>query len=271
MSDPDTLRRSLTQTVRDSYLPLIERMRFYIEPEISCSRFFAKACFTEESLAAYRGSGTVSVLAFTEMGGWIAQRLEGGLFLDIPCGLASARDAALDFDMLPLLARLRARECWEVDLMAECIQDRLSETIDVLEGGTYRLARGIGEIGNRTAHGLEISTMQDDVLGFLAKMPDAPAHSPKAIYISALQPDAALCKDAEYVRTVAAPYLKALYDECARVCDIGDLVILNSSAMLSSGIDEAFPLLHPALALPPRGFRLARRCAYDKVHAFSRE
>lgn len=221
-----------------SYLPLITRMRFFREPEISCSRFFRDACFAPSGKQ-------------TELGAYVAAHIHDGLFVDVPCGAYAAREAGTDADMIPLVAALGAAEYREVDLDAEILGERLAQ-------------------GTRHEHGLRITTVQDDILHFVASCEALPP--PACWYVSALQPEAGFCADVANQRDVAVPYLTALYAELARVCKPQDLVILNSADMLVAGLDETlFPNIHPALALPPLGFKLARRCAYDKVHVYVRE
>ena len=114
--------------------------------------------------------------------------------------------------------------------------------------------------------------MQDDLLGFVSKLPDAGNHQPLTIYISALQPDAEFCSNQKNQREIAVPYLMALYDELSRVCGAADIVILNSATMLIAGIDlHLFPEIDPATALFHRGFLLKRRCQYDKVRVYRKE
>jgi hypothetical protein len=241
------IRSALSRPVPAAYAPLITQMRFYIEPEISCSRFFGEACFADPH---------ADFLDLSELGAFIAERLRGGLFIDIPCGLASVRDPERDFALPPLVSALGAHEMWEVDATAEVIADRVPR---------------IGGIGTRDEDGLTITTMQDDLLGFVAQLPGG-APSPKAIYLSGLQPHADICTDPIAYADTVLPYLASLYDELSRVSAPGDLVILNSSAMLVTGLaDDDAARLHPALALPPRGLSLMRRCAYDKVHVFAKE
>lgn len=271
---PDYLRQQLTREVPSAYQPLIEQMKFYIEPEISCSRFFGMACFTEESIKLYREANDLSaihLLEQLELGKFIAEHVKNGLFIDIPCGYAEPKDPHSDFAMVPLARALGLSEYWEVDISIEAIADRVS-TNDVIDPhGHYQLSKSISAIGIRTDTELEIATMQDDLLGFLTKFSDEQKRL-KAIYISALQPDANLCKSEEAQQQIAAPYLTALYNELSRVCNPGDLVILNSSSMLVEGInEERFPHMHPTLALPPKGFTLMRRDAFDKVQVFRKE
>lgn len=224
--------------VPQPYSMLIERMRFFREPEISCSRFFRDACFAPTGKQ-------------TELGAYVTAHLQGGLFVDVPCGAYAARDATTDADMAPLVAALGVTHYREVDLDADILGDRLTR-------------------GTRREHGLHITTVQDDILHFIATCKDLP--QPACWYISALQPEADFCADVANQRDVAVPYLTALYAELARVCRPNDLVILNSADMLVAGLDETlFPNIHPALALPPLGFKLARRCAYDKVQVYVRE
>lgn len=254
------------------YLPLIEKMKFYVEPEISCSRFFGDACFTPESIAAYRSAPDAShthLLVTSELGGVIAKHLRGGVFIDIPCGLHAVREAGVDFDVIPLAQALGAREAWEVDATADVIRDRVPGATDMLAGG-YRFADEHGPSATRREGDMTVTTAQDDLLGFVAKLKRA--DKPLAIYVSALQPDAGALKDEHFQKDVAVPYLEALYDELDRVCATNDLVILNSSDMLAASIDErAFPQIHPALALPSRGFTLLRRDAYNKVNVFAKD
>ena len=251
---PDMLRREVPPT----YRPLIPAMTFFIEPDISCSRFFAKALFTEESLAAYRASKDRSALRLTEMGDVLAKRLPQAIFLDIPCGKHALRDQTEDWDLIPLMHRLGIREYWEVDLTADVLHDRV-QTVDVLKYSNYQLSKGIVHIGERTVDGLQVLTMQDDLLGFLAKMTDA--HPPLCVYISALQPNAP--------DDISVPYLTALYDELHRLCGPRDTVILNSAAMLTEGIDDtAYPEIDASMALHRRGFTLLRRCPYGKVSVY---
>lgn len=264
VSEPHLLlRRSVPSTL----VPLIERMSFHIEPDISCSRFFGEACFTEESIAAYRQSRDPHDLRTTELGEFISSRLCGGLFLDLPCGVSSLREEGVDFDIPPLASALGAASCWEVDLSADVLSDRLPGSGEIREGG-YALRERIGAEAMREEAGLRVTTMQDDVLGFLAKLSSS-REVPLAIYVSALQPDAA---SIEHQDAIAAPYLEALYAELDRLCGPRDLVILCSSAMLCHGMDETrHPMIHPAVALPMRGLTLLRRDRYDKVHVFGRE
>jgi hypothetical protein len=259
----------MENTVPRNYLPLIERMKFFIEPDISCSRFFGMACFSERSIGKYRITGEIKDLELTEMGTFIAHHINNGLFIDIPCGQFEARESAIDFDTTALASALGVKTYWEIDIDADVIGNRIPQSIDVIERGSYRLAEKIGPMGTHTENDIDIVTVQDDLLGFISKMPASP--SPKAIYISAIQPEADFMKDSNNHRDVAVPYLHALYDELDRVCSGKDLLIINSSAMLIEGIDESvFPDIHPALALPQKGFSLMRRCAFDKVHVFKK-
>lgn len=230
-----------SRDVPTEYGPLIEQMCFYIEPEISCSRFFGTACFTEESIKKYRTSNDIGDLQPTELGSFVADHIKEGLFIDVPCGLTQPLDPTVDFAISPLAKRLGAKEIWRVDKDESVL-------------GTATIA------------------VHDDILGFVAKLDPNTIHHPLAICISALQPDAEFCASGENQKTIAAPYLHALYDELARITTNGDLVILNSSDMLCTGIDEKlFPNIHPSLALPPRGFSLMRRCERNKVNVFVKE
>ncbi len=265
------LRRILQRHVPCSYASLIERMKFFIEPEVSCSRFFAEACFVPASLLAYGESGVRSFLLRTELGDFLAKRLSDAIFIDIPCGLHSVRETARDYDLIPLAHSLGIAAYIEVDLMADVLHDRLSNTIDVLENGTYELSKKIGDIGLREESGVSVMTMQDDLLGFVSKLPDAESHPSLVIYISALQPDAAFCKDYANQRDIVVPYLTELYNELARICGKEDTLILNSSAMLTAGLDDkTFPEVDATVALFQRGFTLVRRCAYGKVHVYAK-
>jgi hypothetical protein len=265
------VRRRLSREVPGPYLPLIARMRFYIEPQISCSRFFGEACFTEASIAAYRAAPDPALLELSEMGADIAGCLKGGLFADIPCGLHALREDA-DFDLAPLVRALGAAEMWETDLDADVVRDRVPDVIDVVTPSGYALQNVAGPIGLRLQNGLDIATLQDDVLGFVAKYADPSPRPPTAFYLSALQPDATFCADTGNQREVAVPYLTALYAELDRACMPGDLVILNSADMLAAGIDETlFPAIHPAVALPMRGFTLRRRCPRNKVQVYRKD
>lgn len=261
---------------------LIARMRFHIEPEISCSRFLGEACFTPESIKTYRDSWNTSDLERSELGNFLAERLHGGLFVDVPCGLASARDPNRDFDLIPLVATLGAESYWEVDLNAEVLGDRIADPINVTENGQrYALDGKVGPTGTRTEHGIAILTMQDELLGFLQKI-ENDMRPATAFYLSGIQPEQSVLTP-EGQEQIAVPYLTALYDELARVCRTQDTVILNSSDMLVTGIDETGyppfgplweatggrPTMHPVLALAERGLSLRRRCAFDKVHVFA--
>lgn len=271
LSVPVPLQKIASRIVPPAYLPLIGQMRFYIEPEISCSRFFGMACFTEDSIAHYRETSDISDLKLSELGRFIAVHQMGGLFIDIPCGLHNVRDAYEDFAIAPLAAALGATEVWETDITPDVVKDRIAEVRDILHNG-YQLSDTLSSTGTRTENNIPVTTLQDDLLGFIAKIqPDLMSH-PKTLYISAIQPDADFCSTGNHQKEIAVPYLTALYDEIARVSISGDLVILNSSSMLCAGIDEdAYPNMHPALALPPRGFTLMRRCAFDKVHVFRKD
>jgi hypothetical protein len=257
--------------VPEAYLPLIAKMRFYVEPDVSCSRFFAKACFTERSLTMYRNTGDPRELERTEMGEFLAKHLAGAAFYDIPCGQYAMRDQEEDFDVAPLAFTLGVQECIEVDATADVIRDRITRPIEVIRDGAYVLAAEDGPMNERMTDGGPVTTIQDDLLGFLAKLSEQKKYSKNAFYLSGIQPDATLCKSEAFQQDVAVPYLRALYGELARLCGAGDTVILNSGTMLVTGLDEnRFSLLHPALALPPLGFDLQRRCAYDKVHVFAK-
>ncbi len=250
----DRVRRALGRSVPASYAPLIERMRFFIQPEVSCARFFAEACFGSDGNR-------------TALGDTVAAHAAGGLFIDVPCGLHAAREAG-DPEVLPVAARLGYTQAWEIDLTADVVGNRVPQTLDVLHGG-YRLADGIGAMGMRAEYGMSVATMQDDLLGFVAKTtPTDP--TPILWYVSALQPDAAALAEPSFPRDIAVPYLTALYDELARVCREHDLIILNSAAMLVAGIDDTqFPGLHPLMGLGARGFRLLRTCPRNKVQVFT--
>ncbi len=252
------IRSILSKCVPSPYETMITRMKFFIEPEISCSRFFRDACFS--------GNGEK-----TELGSFVANHLADGLFVDIPCGLRSPVDPD-DAVISPLAAELGAKTYWEVDVSSDVLRDRIPSVADVIQNGHYMLSEQIGEIGIRSENGMQVATMQDDVLGFIAKLSNEPRSKPMAIYISALQPDAEFCAEERAQQEVIVPYLTALFDELARVCTSKDLVILNSSTMLVAGIDEdMYPFIHPAIALPQRGFLLMRRCPYDKVHVFAKQ
>lgn len=252
-----------TRTVPREYVTLIERMKFFIEPDISCSRFFGDACFTEESISTYRKTHDEKDLIPTEMGMFVASHLKGKLFIDIPCGLHTAREHDMDFDVHALAKALGAAKIWQVDIDEETMKHFIPATVPMI-GRAYAFVDRSGP----TATNESVTSFQDDMLGFISKMDDA---QPKAIYISALQPEAAFIADEKNLNDVAIPYLHALYEELSRVCRKNDMVILNSSSMLTEGIDDGHPMIHPALALPPLGFTLMRRDARDKVHVFVKE
>ena len=263
------IQHMLERHVPSSHVGLIEHMKFFIEPEISCSRFFAETCFTNDSLQEYRRRLDVSALRRTELGEFLKERMIGSMFIDVPCGLYAVRETGKDYDLIPLVQTLGASSYIEVDLTSEVLRDRLSVTIDVLEGGRYRLAKNIGEIGSREERGLAVATIQDDLLGFISKLPDAKDHPPLTIYIAALQPDVTFCSDAKNQHNIIVPYLMALYHELARVCGADDTLVLNSAEMLVSGINQKIvPEIHPAIALFQRGFTLERRCKYDKMQVY---
>jgi hypothetical protein len=267
------IRRILRRDVPDAYTPLIAKMKFFIEPEVSCSRFFAEACFTEEGLQNFR-AGTVPPLATrTELCSVLAERLQGAIWIDIPCGLHAVRDQERDWDLIPLVRTLDIAAYWEADITADVVRDRIQETTDVTAQGTsYTLGWGLRAIGLRDVDGLPVATMQDDLLGFIAKLPWPGNRPPLALYLSGIQPDATLCATHEGQRDIVVPYLQALYQELERACGPEDVLILNSAAMLGAGIDEEkFPAVHPAVALFQRGFTLLRRCPYDKVHVYVRQ
>jgi hypothetical protein len=250
----------LGRPVSANRLALIPRMRFFVEPDISCSRFFAEAMFTDESLESYRTTHDGSTLRRTEMGEVLKNHLQNATFLDIPCGLHAVRDQAKDWDLIPLTHALGITAYWEVDLTADVIHDRV-EPVDVIKGEVYQLTNGIATIGERTLDGLPVFTAQDDLLGFLTKITND--HPPLCIYISALQPNAP--------DDISVPYLMALYDELDRLCGPHDTVILNSAAMLTEGIDDtAHPEVDANMALHRRGFSLLRRCKYGKVSVFTK-
>ncbi len=264
------IRRILEKEVSPAYVPLIAQMRFFVEPEVSCSRFFAEACFMSASLQTYKREGDRSALFRTELGDVLAKRLAGAIFIDIPCGLLAAREQEHDYDVIPFAHSFGVDACIEVDLTADVIRDRVPHVIDVTDGGTgYRLTQGVGEIGLRETDGLPVATMQDDLLGFISKLSSSEVRPPVALYLSGLQPSPTMCQSPEAQRTVVVPYLLALYDELDRVCGAGDTLILNSSAMLTAGVDDKkFPEVDAAVALFQRGFTLLRRCAYGKVHVY---
>lgn len=257
MTDAD-IRKLLERPVPAEYVPLITGMKFFIEPEISCSRFFAEACFTDEG-------------KMTELGTFLAKRMTGGIFLDIPCGLNSVREEGKDADLVPMAETLTFADVWEVDLTADVIRDRLPSAIDVMQGGAgYALSKNIGEIAVRPQNGITVATMQDDLLGFVSKLDVK--HPLLTLYIAALQPDAEACKNTEWVWNIAVPYLSALYAEIDRVLGPKDQLILNSAAMLAEGIDlEQFPEADPDIALLHLGFTVLRRDAYGKVKMYGRE
>ncbi len=268
---PSNLHPLLTRKVPSDYLPLIAQMRFFIEPEISCSRFFAEACFTEESLKKYRSSHHGSDLECSEMGNIIALHMQNGLFLDIPCGLHAAQEKGKDCDLIPLVKTMGFDSYIEVDIDSDVIRNRLPHVINVIEDGTYQRASSIGETGSREEYGMHIMTMQDDILGFLAKLETGDDHPPMTLYIAALQPDASLCKDKNAQEQIIVPYLTALYAEIDRVCTSHDLLILNSAAMLAEGVDtKTFPEADPDIALFQHGFTVLRRCMYDKVRVYTK-
>jgi hypothetical protein len=255
----------MSRDVPPDYVSLIRRMQCYIEPEISCSRFFADACL------ASRQTDGLHNASRTELGEYIHNHMHGAAFVDMPCGLHAVRDAQHDVAIPPLAAALGAMCCIEVDCTAEVIGDRMPNTIDVIDAaGNYVHDKSIGDIGSRKENGMPVFTMQDDVLGWLAKA-STERTFPVVIYLSALQPRQELCDDPAQEAEVVVPYITALFDELARMCDHRDLIILNSSDMLVQGINQdAYPFIHPAIALPERGFTLVRRCPLNKVHVFLR-
>ena len=266
------LRQMLKRHVPASSLPLIAKMKFFIEPEISCSRFFAEACFTEESLGTYKKKSDPICLERSELGEYLVKQLQDGLFIDIPCGLSSVREVGRDCDLVPLAKSLGASQYIEVDLTADVVSDRIPATMDVIENGIYQLAQKISNIGVRKENEFPVMTMQDDLLGFISKLSDARERPPLTLYLSGLQPDANFCKKIEHQREIIVPYLTALYDELDRICGPKDLLILNSAQMLVTGIDETvFPDIHPSIALFQSGFTLKRRCRYDKVHVYMKD
>lgn len=252
-----------SRSIPAEYARLIERMKFFIEPDVSCSRFFGNACFTEESISTYRKTHDEKDLVPTEMGTFIKNHLLGKLFIDVPSGLHSAREHDVDFDIHALAKTLGAAHIWQVDIDEETMKHFIPDTVPMI-GHPYAFIDRNGPMATNES----VTSFQDDVLGFISKMDNAQS---KAIYISALQPDAVFIADEKNLHDVALPYLNSLYKELSRVCRKNDMVILNSSSMLVQGIDERHPLIHPALALPPLGFTLMRRDAYDKVHVFVKE
>jgi len=231
-------------------------MQFFIQPEISCSRFFSEACLDPHS-------------GRTELGDFLADRMRDSIFIDVPCGLFSAREEGKDADLLPLTKKLGVKAYLEVDLTADVLRDRLPQATDILADGLYTHVKTVGEIATREEKGLDVFTIQDDVLGLLSKIVSGDDRLPITVYLSALQPDAAFCAQKRAQEDVIVPYLMALYDECSRVLCSADTLILNSSAMLTAGVDDAcFPEVDATVALLQRGFSLARRCKYDKVHVY---
>jgi hypothetical protein len=245
-------------------------MRFCIQPEISCSRFFAEACFDRESLAVYKKTNDAFALQETELGSFVRKRMHNARFIDVPCGLHAVRDQSRDWSLPALLSVFGIDEYWEVDASADVLSDRLSAPVDIIKSGEhYELMSGVGEIGIRNENGLNILTIQDDVLGFLSKLSSAPQEKPVVFYLSGLQPDENFLQTPRAEETIIVPYLLALYDELERISGPSDTVILNASDMLVTGIDEEkYPQIHPTIALAKRGFSLTRRCPYDKVHVF---
>lgn len=268
----ETLDYALTRPVPADYERLIIQMKFYIEPEISCSRFLGNACFTQESIEEYRLTHDAQVLELTEMGMFIERHVNNGLWIDAPCGQYDVREKGVDFDIPVLAARLGATDVWEIDSTADVMKDRLMHTRTIIENEHYTLMSSSGETAQRMQEGIAVTATQDDLLGFLAKLSREQLHKPVAVYISALQPDAHYCNDEAFQKTIAIPYLTALYMEMERVLHTGDLLILNSADMLVAGLNqESFPHIHPSLALPPRGFSLMRQCPLNKVWAFLKE
>lgn len=259
----------LQKEVPSEYVDIISCMKFFSEPNISCSRFLGAALFTEDSLTQYKKDHDLETLVSTEMGDFLKKNLHEKIFLDIPCGQFALRDTEKDFQEIELLRALGVHEYIEVDNNVDVLCDRTLALIDLYRGGKYQQTHGISGFGKRKKGDMSIATIQDDLLGFLCKFSE---NVPKAIYISALQPDAEFFKDLSSQKDVGVPYLEALYKELDRICASSDLVILNSSDMLVAGIDEeVFPAIHPTIALAQKGFTLKRRCPQNKVQVFQKD
>ncbi|PIR53041.1 hypothetical protein COU76_03235 [Candidatus Peregrinibacteria bacterium CG10_big_fil_rev_8_21_14_0_10_49_10] len=227
------MQKPARHSARD-YDTLIAHMQFYSEPNVSWSQWLHTACIQEGEL--------------TELGAFLASRLEGGVWVDIPCGLADASGKTV----MEVAQKLGVRTLLQVDHDAGVLGERLEHPVRTVEGTT-------------------VYTHCADVLEFLAKLPVNTGKRGRAIYISGLQPQADFCRDPAHVSGVVVPYLQALYSELERVSAAKDLVILNEAAVLGSHIDEEqYPTLHPAIALVAHHFCCRRTCPHNKVQVFEK-
>jgi hypothetical protein len=219
------------------YRELIETMQFYGEPEVSWSRWLKQACFSGKEL--------------TELGQFLQSKLSEGTFIDMPCGFVQQADES-DCSIMDIAEQLGIAEYIEVDNSAEVLGERLQNQV-------------------RTIGNMKVETHLADVLEFASQLEAQQGQPKRVIYISGLQPNEDFCINSENVSAIVVPYLEALYNELERASTVGDLLILNETSTLVSGIDETkYPHIHPSVALNKRGFRCQRTCPFNKVQVFEK-
>lgn len=220
-----------------SYRELTKNMQFFGEPEISWNIWLHKACLKDNNI--------------TELGAFLRLKLAGGTFVDVPCGYANQSQKPF-CNVIDIARQLEVCTYIEVDNNAEVLGTRLQNSVRT--------------VGTMTVH-----THMADVLAFISQLEENTSAHTRALYISGLQPKKEFCENSANVSGVVCPYLNALYDELARCSRTGDLVILNDAQTLVSGIDEdAFPTVHPSVALLTRGFTCKRTCPHGKVHIYEK-
>ncbi|NOS67310.1 MAG: hypothetical protein HOO67_03005 [Candidatus Peribacteraceae bacterium] len=239
------LSLQLSKNVPAEYNPLIAHMRFWPEPHNTWLDHFRSAIFTGESIAECFASKPrrLTMLKLSLLGIELREMMQGGLFIDIPCGHGRAAQ------YLPALSIAR---CWEVDLdLYRCNQD-IPEPVHVVRDGKYHLENGIHDFRIERVNGVPVTTIQDDLLGFISKINKEEAKEQKTFYLSGLQTDREMCKalPGRTKDSTEIQYFDALCKELASASNSGDLVILNGIYPYITGID-------PITELRKHGFSLA--------------
>lgn len=247
------------RTCPESHAPLIENIRLFGHPEVSWSRFFMKACFTEGSLSEYRKTENSEALERTDIGNKIFEHMKEGLFFDVPCGYAHLSNDE-DFALLPVLGQLGFSRVVECDIDAKVLGERIGEPEDSPSDNLAMKIRSEGSVS--------VAAIQQDVLGALSKTDPDALPMPVTYYLSGIQCDLEQMKNGA---DTAVSYLIALYDELARLCQEKDLIVLNDTTTLTQGIDtDALPHVDAVIALTNRGLRQIAQDNIGKVRVFAR-
>ena len=221
-----------------TYQNLIDNIQFYIQPEISWNRWFYNACTENESL--------------TPMGVYLHTMINGGTFIDIPCGLRNPPERE-DASLLPLLKQLGITTYIAVDKSIKIITDRMEQY-------------------HHDEKKLSIDTFQSDLLEFVSEFERPSDTKHLTWYLSGLQMNPQFILNEEYQQQTAVPYLKALYTELERATVSGDCIIFNDAASLINGIDESiYTDIHPIISLSGYGFTHTKSCPHNKVQILEKE